>query len=89
MKRNLLLTLLMLVAATATMIAQNELEQTAPPVITCEYPSMPTFDTGTTIIIENSEDAPDAEIYFSVCVEELYTKMSIFLTITSTMHPPD
>ena len=76
MKRNLLLTLLTLVAATATatttMIAQDELEQTAPPVISCEYPSPPTFDTGTTIIIENSEDAPDAEIYYSVCKGEWY-----------------
>lgn len=66
MKKSLFLTLMLLVAATATMVAQEELELTPSPVITCQSPSLPTFDTATIIIIENSEDTPDAEIYFSV-----------------------
>ena len=86
MKKNFLLTLLMLVAATATMIAQDELEQTAPPVITCQYPSLPTFDLGTTIIIENSESVPDAEIYFSVCIAEWYSEPGEWYLYQEPLH---
>ena len=86
MKKNFLLTLLMLVAATATMIAQDELEQTAAPIITCQYPSLPTFDLGTTIIIENSESVPDAEIYFSVCNAEWYSEPEEWYLYQEPLH---
>lgn len=70
MKRHLLLALMMLVAATTTMVAQEELEQTAAPIITCEGPSLPMYpdnlDMSCTISVENADEDPDALIYIRV-----------------------
>ena len=70
MKKKLLLTLMMLVAATATLMAQDGLEQTAAPIITCDGPEMPMFpdnlDTSCTISVVNAPEDPDAEIYIRI-----------------------
>ena len=68
MMRHLIFTLsLMLVASTATMAAQDELEQTAAPVITYEGPSFPMYpdnlNTSCMVSVVNSDEDPDADIY--------------------------
>ena len=61
--KKILLTLLMLVAATATMAAQDE--QTAPPIINVEM----TEDGMALVTIVNSDDDPYADIYFNYSFE--------------------
>lgn len=56
---------MMLIAATATMAAQDELEQTAAPYITVEMP-----DAGMAIVtIVNADEDPGAEIYYDFAID--------------------
>ena len=62
--KKIFLTLLLMLAATATMAAQDEQEKTAAPIITVEMP-----DAGIAIVtISNSEEDPDADIYFEYSI---------------------
>ena len=64
--KKILLAILLLVSATATMAAQDEQEKTAAPRITVEMP-----DPGMGIVtIVNSDEDPDAVIYFDYSFDE-------------------
>jgi hypothetical protein len=69
MKKKLLI-MLLLVATTVTMFAQDELEQTAPPVITCYSPDIDLYpdelNVYTSIIIENANEEYDAVVYYGI-----------------------
>ena len=56
--KKIFLTLLLMLAATATMAAQDEQEKTAAPIITVEMP-----DAGIAIVtISNSEEDPEPQL---------------------------